>query len=315
MSRLDGPDEPEVISLFLRHIERQGDLPLGDDAGALRFGGLWLVATSDMLIGRTDVPGIMKPEQIGFKVVTMNVSDVVAMGARPIGFLFSLGLPAGTPREYIEGLARGINRGSIFYDVPVLSGDTNEACDLVIDGTAIGTTETPVTRAGARPGDLVCVSGDLGRPLAALMLYERRVTGGWTEPLYEKLLEPKARLDLLDAVKRATAAIDISDGLAKELNTLAEMSGVSIVVREDAVPIGRGVDRAAELLGVDPLALALRSGEEFELLLTISGDDVPEGFTVIGEVREGSGVYVETDGRLEELPPLGWEHLSSHGTR
>ncbi len=308
-------DEPAVISLFLKHIHRQGKLPLGDDAGALRFGGEWLVATSDMLVRKTDVPEIMKPEQLGFKVVTMNVSDVVAMGAKPIGFLFSLGLPREISAEYVEELAEGINKGSSFYDVPVLSGDTNEACDLVIDGAAIGRTKRPVTRSGARPGDLVCVSGDLGRPLAALMLYERNVTEKWTKPLYEKLLEPRARLDLLEAVMGASAAIDISDGLAKELSTVAKMSGVSIIVHGDAVPLGKGVGRAAEVLGADPLDLALGSGEEFELLVTLPEGNVPEGFTVIGEVKEGSGVYVEVEEKIKELPALGWEHLTTHGTR
>ena len=311
MEREGGLDESTVISIFLEHIGRQGDLPLGDDAGAVRFGNGWLVATSDMLVRETDVPEMMKPEQVGFKVVTMNVSDVVAMGAKPIGFLFSLGLPRGVSAEYVEGLAAGINKGSSFYDVPILSGDTNEACDLIIDGAAVGTTESPVTRTGARPGDIVCVSGDLGRPLAALMLHERNVTGKWTRPLYEKLLEPRARTDLLEAVRDASAAIDVSDGLAKELNTIARMSGVSITVHGDAVPLGRGVEKAAELLGVDPLDLALRSGEEFELLITLPEENVPEGFTVIGEVREGSGVYVENEGTPRKLPPLGWEHLTA----
>ncbi|MCD6373558.1 MAG: thiamine-phosphate kinase, partial [Thermococcus sp.] len=107
--------ESEIIDLFLRHLKRQGDLPLGDDAGALRLGERWLVATNDMLVRRTDVPDVMTPEQVGFKAVTMNVSDVAAMGAEPVGFLFSLGVPQGLDADYLEGVARGIGDALDFY--------------------------------------------------------------------------------------------------------------------------------------------------------------------------------------------------------
>ncbi len=103
--------EWDIIELFTRNLKLQGDLPLGDDAGAIRLGDEWLVATNDMLVRETDVPDIMTPEQVGFKAVTMNVSDVAAMGAKPLGFLFSLGIPADIDTNYLEGVARGGSGG------------------------------------------------------------------------------------------------------------------------------------------------------------------------------------------------------------
>jgi len=312
--------ESEVISTFLRYLKRQGDLPLGDDAGAIKLRDRWLVATNDMLVGKTDVPGIMTPRQVGFKAVTMNLSDVAAMGARPIGFLFSLGITSDLDSDYIEGIAKGIGEALDFYKVPVLSADTNEADDLVIDGMAIGTTKRLLPRSGAKPGDLVCVTGDLGRALAGYLVWrdDLEVGGRVKDALYERFLEPKARVEegvVLSAV--ASSAIDVSDGLAKELNILSERSGVKICVDAWKLPVREEVIRVSEILGLDVHKLALASGEEFEILFTLP-EDLLEGLTfdctVIGRVFEGNGVYLMDRGRAEKLPPLGWEHMVPRGS-
>ena len=307
--------ESQIIVLFLRHLKRQGDLPLGDDAGALRLGDKWLVATNDMLVRKTDVPDIMTPEQVGFKAVTMNVSDIASMGARPIGFLFSLGIPGDLDSDYLEGIARGIGEALDFYDLPVLSADTNEADDLIIDGIALGFAERLLTRSGARPGELVCVTGDLGRALAGYLVWKNglEVSDAVRKTLYEKFLEPKARVEEGVALSRvAGSAIDISDGLAKELHLLAEMSGVGIEVYPERLPIGKGVEDVAGILDLDPVEVALASGEEFELVFTISPENVEFldfEFSVIGRVvSEREVVMVNKRGRTP-IPKLGWEHF------
>jgi len=309
--------ESEIIALFLKHLNRQGDLPLGDDAGALRLGEKWLVATNDMLVRKTDVPDIMTPEQVGFKAVTMNVSDVAAMGARPLGFLFSLGIPGDLGSDYLEGIARGIGEALDFYGLPVLSADTNEADDLIIDGIALGVAERLLTRSGAKPGELVCVTGDLGRALAGYLVWKNGldVDDAVREALYEKFLKPKARVgEGIALSKVASSAIDVSDGLAKELHILAEMSAVGIEVYPERLPIGEGVGEVAGLLGLDPVEVALASGEEFELVFTVPRNLVKSitfEFSIIGRTFEGKGVYLVSEGRKNPLPPLGWEHLGN----
>lgn len=300
----------------MKHLKFQGDLPLGDDTGAIKLGDEWLVMTNDMLVRSTDVPGIMRPEQVGFKIFTMNVSDVAAMGAKPIGFLFSLGVPLDFDMSYLEGIAKGISRASEFYDTPILSADTNEACDLIIDGIALGRTKRLLTRSGARVGDLVCVTGDVGRALAGLKVYfenlevEERIK----RSLYEKLLEPKARVgEGLILSRYANAAIDISDGMSKELHLIAGMSGVKILIDAEKLPIREEVFEVAGLLGIDPVRIALASGEEFELVFTLPEEHLDRldfDFTVIGRVERGEGVYLKRGSKVERMPLLGWEHLS-----
>ncbi|NJE25213.1 thiamine-phosphate kinase [Thermococcus sp. MV5] len=308
--------EREIIELFMRHLKLQGDLPLGDDAGAIKLKSGWLVVTNDMLVRTTDVPDIMAPEQVGFKIFTMNVSDVAAMGATPIGFLFSIGVPRDFEMEYLEGISRGIAKASEFYRTPIISADTNEACDLIIDGIALGKTKRLLTRSGAKIGDLVCVTGDIGRALAGLKAYFENLEVGerTRKALYEKLLEPKARVregQILS--KYANAAIDISDGMSKELHLIAEMSGVKILVDAEKLPIREEVFEVAELLELDPIEVALASGEEFELIFTISEGHLEKldfDFTVIGMIEKGEGVYLKRDEKLERMPILGWEHLT-----
>ncbi len=306
--------ESEIIDLFLKHLRKQGDLPLGDDAGAIRLGDEWLVATNDMLVRKTDVPDILTPEQVGFKVVTMNVSDVAAMGAKPVGFLFSLGVPGDVDGAYLEGIAEGIGKALEFYDIPVLSADTNEADDLVIDGIVLGMTKKPLTRSGAKPGDLVCVTGDIGRALAGLLVWKRgvEVPERIRKSLYEKFLSPKARVREGMALSGvASAAIDISDGLSKELHLLAKMSGVRIEITSARLPIREEVANVVRALSLDPVKVGLFSGEEFELVFTVPSERVSDlnfDFTVIGRVEKGTGVYI--DGT--PLPRGGWEHLVPH---
>jgi len=309
--------ESEIIDLFISHFKRQGDIPLGDDAGALKLGDEWLIATNDMLVRKTDVPDVMTPEQVGFKVVTMNVSDVAAMGARPIGFLFSMGVPEGIGAEYLEGIARGMAEALDYYRIPVLSADTNEADDLVVDGIALGLTPAPVTRSGARPGDVVCLTGDVGRALAGYLVWKNGldVSDKTRRVLYDRFLHPVARStegERLSGI--ATSAIDVSDGLSKELYVISRNSGVRIEVELESLPVREEIFEIAELMGIDPYHIVLGSGEEFELLFTVPPHKIEElgfEFTVIGVVKEGNGVYYRSGGRVQELPLVGWEHLSS----
>ncbi|WP_048146545.1 thiamine-phosphate kinase [Pyrococcus abyssi] len=297
--------EGEIISLFMKHFERHS---LGDDAGFIKLNNSWLLVTSDMLVWKTDVPDFMTPEDAGRKVVTMNVSDIAAMGGRPMAFFFSLAVPGDVSEDILRGIARGINEGSKVYKLKIVSGDTNEADDIIIDGGSLGIGKRLLLRSNAKPGDLVCVTGDLGRPLTALLLWMR----GEKIPreIEEKARNPRARVE--EGVKLsslANSAIDISDGLSKELWEIANASNVRIIIEEERLPIS---DSVKEIVS-DPVKVALASGEEFELLFTIPREKVEEldiDFKIIGRVEGGNGVYIKRGRKIEELEVLGWEHLA-----
>ncbi|AFK23332.1 thiamine-phosphate kinase [Pyrococcus sp. ST04] len=301
--------EEEIILLFKSEFSKVGNI-LGDDAGYTRIGDKWLIITADMLVWRTDIPDFMTPREAGKKVVTMNMSDIAAMGARPIGFFFSLGIPKDTDDKTLRGIARGIREGVEEYGVEILSGDTNDSLEIIIDGGAIGIGERLLLRSGAKPGDLVCVTGDLGRPLLALALWLK----GEKIPkeVAEKVKNPKARVkEGLKLAKYATSAIDISDGLSKELWEISRKSNVKIIIDPANLPIHPRVLEIAK----DPVRMALASGEEFELVFTVPKDEVESidlDFTIIGEVKEGQGVYIKEKGKIKELPILGWEHFTHH---
>lgn len=297
--------EGEIISLFMKHFERHS---LGDDAGFIKLNNSWLLVTSDMLVWKTDVPDFMTPEDAGRKVVTMNVSDIAAMGGRPMAFFFSLAVPGDVSEDILRGIARGINEGSKVYKLKIVNGDTNEADDIIIDGGSLGIGKRLLLRSNAKPGDLVCVTGDLGRPLTALLLWMR----GEKIPreIEEKARNPRARVE--EGVKLsslANSAIDISDGLSKELWEIANASNVRIIIEEERLPIS---DSVKEIVS-DPVKVALASGEEFELLFTIPREKVEEldiDFKIIGRVEGGNGVYIKRGRKIEELEVLGWEHLA-----
>ncbi|ASJ16132.1 thiamine-phosphate kinase [Thermococcus chitonophagus] len=297
--------ESEIIKLFMSEIR---DEILGDDAGYIRVDDRWILLTTDMLVWRTDVPDFMNPEDAGRKVVTMNVSDIAAMGGEAKTFFFSIGIPKDTSEDVLRGIARGIKEGSKRYGVRVVSGDTNDVKEIVVDGGALGISERLLLRKNAKPGDLVCVTGDLGRPLLALLLWLK----GEDIPkdVLEKARDPIARIEEGKALSKiANAAIDISDGLSKELWEIARASNVRIIIDENSLPIHPTVKELTE----DPVDIALASGEEFELIFTIPPNkvnEIPFEFTVIGRVERGNGVYLEGNGKM---PMLGWEHFVGFG--
>ncbi|HII60793.1 thiamine-phosphate kinase [Pyrococcus horikoshii] len=296
--------ESEIIRMFIEEFDNHA---LGDDAGFVRFNDSWLLVTSDMLVWRTDVPDFMTPEEAGKKVVTMNVSDIAAMGGLPLAFFFSLGVPENTDEKTLRGIAKGINKGAKEYGVKIVSGDTNEAREIIIDGGAIGRGSRLLLRSNAKPGDLVCVTGELGRPLTALLLW---LKGEEIPPkILEKAKNPKAReREGIELSNYANSAIDISDGLSKELWEIARSSNVRIVIDEDKIPVNEEVREIVK----DPIKIALASGEEFELVFTIPKENLGNisfDFTIIGRVEEGEGVYIKREDKMERLPILGWEHL------
>ena len=294
-------------------------MPIGDDCAAVRLGDgpLW-VAAADMLVeGRHFETSWASPRDVGYKAVAVNVSDVAAMGGTPRFVLASGGgaAPEAT-LECIEGVFEACEE----FGAYPLGGDTTGSPSLVVDVAILGELRNgpPVLRSGARAGDLLAVTGELGASAAGLLaLMGGDNSEGRVGRLVRKHLRPEPRVLAGGAVARlgAHAMIDLSDGLASDVRHISEASGVGCRVDLGLLPVARDTREYASSLGRDPEVLAATGGEDYELLIS-----APEGVievltaeagvpvTVIGEVVNGGGTVFLRDG--EPIADLsGWDHF------
>jgi thiamine-monophosphate kinase len=316
-------NEYEIIDLLTRVAGRlpEGYSPLGDDVASMPSSSGRLVLKSDMLVGRTDVPPGMTWRQVGRKAVAMCVSDFAAKGVSPLAMLVSLGIPRSLRDDDIRALARGFGDGMKEWGPRLLGGDTNEADDVVIDCILAGFADRIVARGGARPGELVVVTGEFGTTSAGLKILLDGATAppGFRRVAVENVLMPSPRLKAGIALRRfLSSAMDSSDGLAICLHELSEASGVG--VRIDSLPHDPRLGSFASRNRYRLEDLVLHGGEEYELVGTVprrklerakaaakaAGSDL----IVIGETRERAGVYM-ADGQPVEK--RGWIQLSSPG--
>jgi thiamine-monophosphate kinase len=276
------------------------------------------LAVEDVHFRRSTSP----PDAIGHKALAAALSDLAAMGAIPGEAYVQLGLPTGFPEEDCLALADGIAGVAREHGVAVLGGDISGAPVLLIAVSVVGHAESAerlVRRAGARPGDVVVVTGELGGAAAGLLLLERPELRGAVEPevadgLVARQLRPEPRIasGLALAAGGATAMIDVSDGVVADAGHIAAAGGVGVELEAELLPIAPGVQEVAVAAGVDAVQLAA-SGEDYELLTAL-----PEGavggieggaVTRIGRVVGGDGVVVRGLGGAE-LDLAGFDHLS-----
>ncbi len=284
-------------------------LNIGDDCAVIPFCGTNLVLTTDMLWGPTHIPRGMAPEQIGKLAVSVNLSDIAAMGAMPFAFLLSYGSPD-VDIDYFDSIISGAKRQCEKYGAEFAGGDTNQTGELTLAGTAIGQAKKPVMRSGAKRGDVVAVTGKLGASALALKMLEAGISppGPVLCSLYEP--EPKIRQGLKIG-KSANAMTDISDGLAVSLYDITCQSGVGMEIDLEKIPIGENARRAAGKSGIDILERALYGGGDYELVFTVPKDkwEKLSGLaTKIGAVA-GRGVFGVTGGKREKIERRGYEHF------
>ncbi|HKS44033.1 MAG TPA: thiamine-phosphate kinase [Amycolatopsis sp.] len=318
MSHADGASGETVAALgefgLIRAVtenRRQPETTLlgpGDDAAVIAAPDRRVVATTDVLVQgvhfRLDWS---TPEQVGRKAVAANLADVAAMGAAPTSVLVGLACPADTPAEVITRLADGMWAEAERAGAGVSGGDMVRADQLVVSVTALGDLAgcAPVTRSGARVGDVVAVHGRLGWAAAGLAVLGR----GFRSPVNvvnaHRVPEPEYAAGPAAAQAGATAMIDVSDGLLADLGHIAEASKVGIDVRAGLLDVPRRLVEVGSALGADPLRWVLTGGEDHALAATFPPYvEVPDGWRKIGLVTE-SGVTVNGEPYHEET---GWEH-------
>lgn len=282
----------------------------GDDAAVLAAPDGRVVVTTDVLVsGRHFRRDWASAADIGHRAAAANLADISAVGARPTGLVVALCTPPDLEIEWVEGLADGLAAEAAPLGARVVGGDISASPTLTIAVTALGDLSgaAPVTRAGARPGDLVALAGRVGYAAAGLTVLSR----GFRSPklLVDAYRRPDVPYDAGPAASAlgATSMIDVSDGLLADAGHVAVASGVAIDLRKDAFDMPEPMRNAAEALGVDPYDWVLAGGEDHALLATFpDGTLLPEGWRVIGHAHTGSGVTV--DGK-PHVGPTGWDHL------
>jgi thiamine-monophosphate kinase len=301
ISALLPPAPPEVL------------VPLGDDCAVLEIGGSTWVAASDMLVSGHHFKDWATPEDVGYKAVAVNASDVAAMGGIPRFVLASGGAP--DPETALR-CSQGVLEACERFDIYPLGGDTTRADALTVDVAILGELATqPVLRSGASPGDLLGVTGELGASAAGLLALERGMTG--PERLIRRCLRPEPRLEAgrVAAMLGVTAMIDLSDGLASDVRHVCDQGKVGCKVDLDLLPINDDTRELAESLEHDPEILAATGGEDYELLICAPGPvldvlarNVEVPLTLIGEVTESDVVFMRRGDPVEGL--TGWNHFT-----
>lgn len=294
---------------LIRYIQDNSRHITPDDTAVTEFSSTNLISTTDMLIQSGHFPENMSHFDMGFKAVTVNVSDLAAMGAKPLGFLLAIALPKDLKVDDFKEIIHGVLKACDYYQIPLIGGDTNEASEIIITGTALGTADKPLMKDTYNTGDLVAVTGEIG--LAALGFNMDSPDNIYTN----KALKPKARIkEGLILKDYATSATDITDGLASELYEIKK-EGFGFMIHEEMLEITDEYKELSDKLNLNYLDLVLHIGEDFELLFTISKDNLkklPIDFKVIGEVTDSDIVEMTLEnGFVERIENRGYEHYVS----
>ncbi len=283
---------------------------MGDDAAVLETGAS-MVATADAMV--EDVHFSWRwssPADVGWKVVTVNVSDIAAMGARPRWILVTLGVPGDTAEHVLRALYEGMAEACRAYDCELVGGDTVRTPTTVVSVTALGELDgTPMLRSAAKAGDVLAVTGPLGNAAAGLNLLMADDAGNGPDvpACIDAHRRPVARVAEALALRRAgvLTAIDLSDGLASDVRRLAESSGVGVELY--TVPVAPEAKRVADARGWDAEAMTLVGGEDFELLVAASPELVHD-LIPIGRVVS-DGLWLVRDRNRVPLPDSGFDHF------
>lgn len=308
---------------------------VGDDAAVLELGRHPAVLTTDLLVeGVHFRRSATTAHDLGFKAISVNVSDVAAMGGSPRYATVGLGLRSGAEAPFVMELYGGMLEAATDYGLSIVGGDLSRADRVVIAVTVVGEVASgrAVTRAGARPGDRIVVTGGLGAAAGGLRLAEAPPSAvhdalgtEWARELVGAHARPVARVGEGQTLagSGATAMMDLSDGLSIDLRRLCAESGVGARLRALAVPVAPALHDLQKVLGTDPVELALHGGEDYELLATLPADAVDGALRAlgerygtslaeIGEITDDPGRVVLADetGAERDLAPGGWDHFA-----
>jgi thiamine-monophosphate kinase len=311
-----------ISAILTKGVKQRG---IGDDCAAIDIGKEYLLVTTDMMVQRTHIPKQMTPYQMGWFLVAMNLSDIAAKGGVPLGVVCSFGLPKKTSELFLKELTKGADACAVDFGTTIVGGDTKETAEVTLCGTAFGTVKKNefMPRIGARPGDVIAVTGTLGKAGAGYyaLRYQRM-----QKKLSKALLEPLPRLmegQLLAQQHSVTSSMDLSDGLSASLYQLQELSAIGFEIQKNALPLALGLrELFCKNHRIDPYSVALHFGGDYELLVTIP----PERFektkkilkkrgrnlAMIGTVTQKTDIILIDDEGKRSLENKGYEHFKKH---
>lgn len=308
---------------------------IGDDAAVLDFGTKKAVVSTDLLIEGVHFDLAYMPlRHLGYKAVVVNLSDICAMNAKPTQITVSVAVSNRFPLEALEELFDGITLAAKVYNIDVIGGDTTSSQKgLIISVTAIGEANEDeiVYRNGAKEGDLLVVTGDLGSAYMGLQVLEREKqvfqVNQNNQPdldaytyLIERQLKPEARTDVRELLEqlnvKPTSMIDVSDGLSSEILHICKQSKVGCNLYEEKIPVDPQFINVCEEFNIDSTTIAINGGEDYELLFTIALDDFDKikanpNFTVVGHIvkeEESSHLITRANTKIS-LKARGWNAL------
>jgi len=339
----DNKDRTDIQELgefgLIKHLTEHIELKqassikgIGDDAAVLDFSNTKTLISTDLLLENVHFDLRYVPlKHLGYKAVQVNLSDIYAMNAMASQITLSIGMSSKFPLEAVEEIYEGALIACEKYQVDLVGGDTSSSTQgLVLSVTSIGHADEHkiAYRSGAKVGDLICVSGDLGAAYVGLQLLEREKKIYLENPniqpdlegkdyIVERQLKPESRKDIVELLAflevQPHAMIDVSDGLASEIIHICKASAVGCKLYEEKIPIDPMTYETAREFGLDPTVCALNGGEDYELLFTIDQKDYDKvknqlDFTIIGHITEANeGLQlISKSGNVHEIKSQGW---------
>ena len=312
---------------------------IGDDAAVVKPLGKNLLVTTDMMVEGVHFDlSFTTPYQLGFKLISVNVSDVYAMGGKPFYLLLNIAVNKNTNKKFMDRLFDGVKDALTLYDAILIGGDLSATnAGTALSATVIGYVKKHIPRSGANIGDKIYVTGYLGNSACGLellkkikrpvplenkgqrkqntpsltTLYSGLLKGlSWkvVEPLLRRHLMPEAR-DSKKFVKDATSMIDVSDGLLIDLWRLCNESKVGARIYIENIPVSPELRKAASYLGISPIKLALSGGEDYELLFTAPAEKKVKAIH-IGDITESEKVIFDSSGRKKPFSAKGYDHFA-----
>ena len=303
----------------------------GDDAAIIDHGDHETLISKDLLVEGVHFDLAYVPlKHLGYKSVVVNISDIYAMNGIPTQILVGLAVSSRFPVEALDEIYEGMLLACKTYGIDLIGGDTTSSkSGLMLSITAIGHVKKgkAVKRSGARPSDLLVVTGDLGSAYMGLQILEREKAAFKSNPnlqpelqgheyVLERQLKPEARKDVADLLKKLkvtpSSMIDISDGLSSEIMHICKSSDLGCTIYEDKIPMDPQMIRLAEEFGINPITAVLNGGEDYELLFTVSIDDYDKikhnpSLTTIGHITQSREIQLITNGgQAVELEAQGW---------